>query len=59
MYNFIMGFFIGYPVLFHEVVTFSYQQISWVVPDFENIRIKCTHHYILRHIKIRILMPYN
>ena len=38
-------------VILHEVVKFSYQQISWAVPDFENRRSKCTPHYILRHIK--------
>ena len=59
IYNLIMEAAVGYHLLLHEVVTFSYQQISWLVPDFKNRRSKCTCHYILRHIEVYILMPYN
>ena len=44
IYNLIMEVFLVDNLLLHEVVKFSYQQISRVVPDFENRRIKCTHH---------------
>ena len=50
---------VGDHFLLHEVVTFSYEQISWVVPHLKNRSSKYTCHYILHHIEIHIFLTYN